>query len=459
MHFPAESSAKAEVQFSNVYYCAYFKIRYNPSYLNRRHYMKKVVLMVLLGLGAVLYTGCGNNATNAGGATDTLYISSHDTLYINSHDTVIVRSYDTVLVTTHDTVTSYDTVTIYTYDTVRVYYYDTTRYTLTPSATVGGTISPAVPVKVDSGYLQVFIVKPDIFYELDSVTADSVRLQVAAGPAGYSVYVLNVTKDMAVKAWFSSHYGMKHIPAGSFLMGADSIYQTAGAVNTFGDIIHQVTLSAFYMDTTEVTQADYKSLMGVNPSYFTGDSLRPVEYVTWYDAVLYCNARSKRDLRDTVYSYTGITGIAGNGCSGLVGLAVDFTKKGYRLPTEAEWEYACRGGTTTNYWWGADTNGMGARVWSYYNSSSTTHPVATKQANAYGLYDIMGNVWEWCNDRSGSYASGAVTDPTGAASGSSRIQRGGGWNYFYDTYRSAVRRSDLPDYRDIQYGFRCVLSQ
>jgi formylglycine-generating enzyme len=379
--------------------------------------MKRITLLAVIGLGAALFTGCGKDSGNNTGGI-------------------------------HDTLT--------------IYYSDTTGYTLTPSTTAGGTISPAVPVKVDSGDLHIFIVKPDSFYWLDSVTADNVRLQAAAGPAGYTVYVLNVSKDMAVKAWFSRipiYYGKKLVPAGSFLMGRDSIYQTAGAVNKWGDIIHQVTLSAFYMDSTDVTQADYTMLMGCNPSGFTGDLLLPVETVTWFDAVLYCNARSKFEGKDTVYSYSSMNGAPGSGgCTALNGLAIDYTRKGYRLPTDAEYEYACRGGTTTNYWWGADTTGLGARTWWYGNSSGTKH-VATKLANGYGLYDMTGNVWEWCNDWYGSYGSGSATDPTGPSTGTVRVIRGGSWfaldhiEYFHSAYRGTYASNGRLNH----LGFRCVL--
>jgi formylglycine-generating enzyme required for sulfatase activity len=259
------------------------------------------------------------------------------------------------------------------------------------------------------------------------------------------------------------YYGMKLIPAGSFLMGVDSIYQTAGAVNSFGDTIHYVTVSAFSMDTTEVTQAEYRSRMGVNPSYFRDSAdwmSRPVENVTWFDAVLYCNARSNREGKDTVYSYSAIDSVPGNGCTGLSDITINYAKKGYRLPTEAEWEYACRGGSTATYWWGADTNGMEARVSSYCNSTYTTHPVATKLANAYGLYDMPGNVREWCNDWYGSYAADTATDPTGPTMGTRRVLRGGSWYYDLDLFRSAYRYGYVPIHgygRYGYFGFRCVL--
>ncbi|MBN2038156.1 MAG: formylglycine-generating enzyme family protein, partial [Chitinispirillaceae bacterium] len=188
--------------------------------------------------------------------------------------------------------------------------------------------------------------------------------------------------------------GMKLITGGTFFMGSTNGYSVELPV-------HSVTVSAFYMDTTEVTQADYRALMGVNPSYFTGDSLRPVEYITWFDAVLYCNARTKADGKDTVYSYTSVSGTPGDSCTALGGLAVDFAKSGYRLPTEAEWEYACRAGSTTDYYWGgsyppataADTLAVDNNAVWRHNSNFSTARVGTKLANAFGLYDMSGNVW------------------------------------------------------------------
>jgi formylglycine-generating enzyme required for sulfatase activity len=234
---------------------------------------------------------------------------------------------------------------------------------------------------------------------------------------------------------------MKDIPAGTFNMGEAGIAEP----------VHQVTLSAFRMQETEVTQEQYVAVMGINPAYFdTGATapLRPVEQVSWYDAVKYCNALSLRVGLTAVYDTS--TWIA------------DFTKNGYRLPTEAQWEYACRGNTTTPYWWGADTNGMGARAWWRGNSDSTTHPVAAKPANAYGLCDMTGNVWEWCNDWYGAYSSGAQSDPPGPDSNpdSYRVIRGGSWNYTDAPLRSAIRDIGLPGYRYFNFygfGFRVVL--
>jgi formylglycine-generating enzyme required for sulfatase activity len=235
---------------------------------------------------------------------------------------------------------------------------------------------------------------------------------------------------------------MKDIPAGTFTMGSDS------AADIDASPAHQVTLSAFKMQETDVTQEQYLAVMGTNPSHFdagTGASLRPVEMVRWYDAVQFCNALSAISGLTPVYDTSTWT--------------ADFSKTGYRLPTEAQWEYVCQAGSTTEYWWGPDTNGMGGRTWSYYNSGGTTQPVATKLANSYGLYDITGNVWQWCNDWYGVYTAGAATDPTGAATGTYRVVRGGSWHDSDGVYfRSADRAYyDLPDFRDNDNGFRVVL--
>ena len=207
---------------------------------------------------------------------------------------------------------------------------------------------------------------------------------------------------------------MKQVSGGTFTMGSNdtSISDYAASPS------HQVMVSSFYIDSTDVTQGSYQTILGVNPSKFTGDPTRPVESVTWFDAV-YCNALSKNDGKDTVYTYTGISGVVGDSCYGLTNLNCDSTKNGYRLPTEAEWEYACRAGTSTGYYWGdaSDSATISHYAWYYLNSPNGTQPVATKLPNALGLYDMSGNVWQWCNDWYGSYSSGVP-------SGSSRVLRG-----------------------------------
>lgn len=197
---------------------------------------------------------------------------------------------------------------------------------------------------------------------------------------------------------------MKNIPAGTFMMGDTSIIYLKP--------VHQVTLSAFKLQETEVTQEQYFAVMGTNPSFFSGDLTRPVEMVHFVNAAIFCNKLSILSGLTAVYDTFGV---------------VDTSKSGYRLPSEAQWEYACRAGTTSMFWWGNDTVGMGARAWSQYNSGNTTQPVATTLANAYGLYDMLGNVWEWCGDTWDKYPNGPQTDPL-ILNGSYQVFRGGDWS-------------------------------
>jgi Uncharacterized conserved protein len=156
-----------------------------------------------------------------------------------------------------------------------------------------------------------------------------------------------------------------------------------------------------------------------------------------------CNARTKASgSSDTVYSYTSISGIPGNECV-LNGYSIDLTKNGYRLPTEAEWEYACRAGTTTAFYWGSAAEGD--YEWYHENCGSQKHPVAQKLPNMFGLYDMSGNVMEWCNDWHVNYSNEAQMDPTGPSIGSARIHRGGRWSGNDIFMHSAYREYGPPD--------------
>ncbi|MBN1129946.1 MAG: SUMF1/EgtB/PvdO family nonheme iron enzyme [Chitinispirillaceae bacterium] len=290
-------------------------------------------------------------------------------------------------------------------------------------------------------------------------------LSVTADDTGsYSVVVTNrlgsVTSDtvpLRIDLSVLVPDSMIAIAGGTFLMGKLFL----------SDPVHEVTLTAFKMSNTLVTQREYLRVMEINPSHITDDPLCPVEYVTWFDAVLYCNRRSILEAKDTVYAYSSIVGTPGNGVSDLGDIAANFSKNGYRLPTEAEWEYACRAGTSTDYYWGGsyppmtieDTTEISCHAVYYYNSGERTKPVGTKPANPWGLYDIVGQLWQWHNDWFGPYTAGLQTDPAGPETGFSRTVRGGSWSIDDDDrhLRSMARNGGYhPEDRSWIIGFRVV---
>jgi formylglycine-generating enzyme required for sulfatase activity len=226
------------------------------------------------------------------------------------------------------------------------------------------------------------------------------------------------------------------IKPGSFTMGspANEVDRDADEGPQF-----QVNLTkGFWMAKTEVTQKEYQDLMGSNPSGFTRDLRRPVERVNWQEAMDYCVKLTLREQQ------------AGHLPPGQV----------YRLPTEAEWEYACRAGTTTRFSFGNDPKGglLSRYAWHQRNGKNTTHPAGQKRPNAWGLHDMHGNVWEWCLDWYSSYPEGQVSDPKGPPQGIKRVARGGCWNNPDGTCRSANRIFYEPTRRSNGVGFRVVLA-
>lgn len=270
-------------------------------------------------------------------------------------------------------------------------------------------------------------------------------------------------ENKPVYSYISPSTGMKFqkIPAREFMMGCST--GDASCDNTEKPL-HKVKITQpFYIGIYEVSQEEYQKIMGKNPSGFgrfqecifwnvicteAREQNLPVEGVSWQDAVKFANELSKRDGLEPVYdiNYQRIEG-----------------KKGYRLPTEAEWEYAARAGSTTKYYFGDDADKLGDYAWYSNNSDKKTHPVGQKKPNSFGLYDIHGNVWEMCEDWFDNsyykqFENKAAVDPKGPEEGSYRVDRGGSWNDFQRDVSVSNRGYWLPELRYDDIGFRLFLS-
>lgn len=236
-------------------------------------------------------------------------------------------------------------------------------------------------------------------------------------------------------------FEMVLIPGGQFWMGSNTGRPDERPA-------HKVTVSSFYMDTRLITQAQYQKLMGSNPSRWKNPK-NPVEQVRWSDAVRYLNKRSKAEGLEPCYN--------------LKTWKCDFAANGYRLPTEAEWEYACRAGTRTKYFFGNSPTKLGLYAWFKANSGRKPRPVGTKLPNPWGLYDICGNLFEWCNDWYGRdyYKHSPAVNPRGPATGTEKVLRGGCWDSDPSQCTSSYRHKANPGFADVCfgydiYGFRAV---
>ena len=231
-----------------------------------------------------------------------------------------------------------------------------------------------------------------------------------------------------------------YVEGGSFMMGSDDC-----DIYYFQQPIHEVSVSSFYISKYQITQNEWQEVMGSNPSWFRGDKL-PVEQISWYDAIEYCNKRSIKEGLKPCYSGSGKN------------ISCDWTANGYRLPTEAEWEYAARGGKKSKGYKYSGSNDINEVAWYGSNSSDKTHPVGEKQANELGIYDMSGNVWEWCWDwySIDYYSKSPRSNPRGPSSGEFRVLRGGSWYYNGNDCRVANRRLNNPDDGDYSYGLRIL---
>jgi formylglycine-generating enzyme required for sulfatase activity len=241
--------------------------------------------------------------------------------------------------------------------------------------------------------------------------------QAAAVAPGASTSVSPVENAIGMR--------LVRIEPAAFIMGSPS--DEPGRSD--GERSHVVTITQpFYIGVYEVTQAEYESVMGKNPSKEKGPRL-PVDHISWLDAVAFCETLTARDPRFS-----------------------------YRLPTEAEWEFACRAGTRTRFYWGDDADLTQIGQFAFYkaNAGGKTHEVGQKLSNAWGLYDMNGNVWEWCQDWMAPYGPGAIVDPKGPESGEQKVCRGGCWAYEANRCRSAERNEAPADSVHVNLGMRVV---
>ena len=396
-------------------------------------------------LATVLYRIAGTPAvTGTDTFTDTDDGKWYSDAVLWASQQELVGGYGNGLFGTNDPVTRQDMTTILW------------RYADSPSA--GGAedfsdesaISPYASAAVDWASMNSIV--PVISSGVFAPRSNATRAQIAAALMNYTRGT--DTQQPAPESSGTVRDDLVLISGGTFQMGSPANEPERSS----DEVQHSVTVSSFYMAKTEVSQAAYQAIMGSNPSETTGDSL-PVTNITWYDAVQYCNKRSEAEGLTPCYTVSGTT------------VTWDKTANGYRLPTEAEWEYAARANTTTPFSFGdyvhnSDTNCYNA--YGYNNDASGNwvngsdsylrKTVAMDQyaANAYGLYNMHGNAAEWVWDWYAGYDTGAAANPTGPESGNAKIVRGGGWNDHPKHIRSAYRGAHPADVSLYSIGIRPV---
>ncbi len=346
---------------------------------------------------------------------------------------------------------------------------------LASGASTAASVIPTLTVTQPTGSIGIAAVSAGALYldgklmgnvpvgsaRLDSVAVGMRNLELRYPDGKSETRLVTVESDQTVAAAFT------YFVQPSKSDGAPAMVLVGGGVFTMGDTagggriderpLHPVTLSSFYIARTEVTEAEFEAIMGFNPSKQKGSDL-PVEQVTWYEAVTYCNELSRSGGLQEVYKISDVRkDAAGNTISAIV--VMDRASNGYRLPTEAEWEYASRGGRQSHGYQYSGGNDVGAVAWYYDNAAGTPHRAGTKQPNELGIFDLSGNVWEWCWDWYGPYSSASVTNPEGALPhGDTRVVRGGSWVGVADVTRSSSRSALPPTVRSDAVGFRVVRS-
>ena len=250
----------------------------------------------------------------------------------------------------------------------------------------------------------------DVLSEREKLAGENICFKVEANSGRFTVNGVS--------------FEMVRVEGGTFRMGATS--EQGSDAHSDEKPVHSVTLSSYYIGKTEVTQALWQAVMGSNPSFYKGAD-RPVEYVSW------------NDCQEFIQKLNSLTG------------------RNFRLPTEAEWEFACRGGNNSRGYKYSGSNVIDNVAWYWDNSGGKTHPVGTKAPNELGIYDMSGNVWEWCADWYANYTSNSQTNPKGPQSGSRRVGRGGSWNYSARYCRSSIRVRNFPAYRYYYLGLRLAL--